>query len=199
MNLDKLILDVAVLLKLFLLLSSSHSVLCLFSPEQKFHHSPPSQIFLEMSGILFSEEINLHMHFSESTNGKEPVCQCRRYKGQGFDPWVGKIPSRRAWQPTPIFLPGKAHGQRSLADASSAKSTTSSGVTELDTTEMTCYSLQLCIQMGISFLFSFAFCFSSFQSSLYTMLRQLLCLFTFLFLGDGFDPCLLHYVTNLCP
>ena len=33
----------------------------------------------------------------------------------GFDPWVGKIPWRRAWQPTPVFLPGASHGQRSLA------------------------------------------------------------------------------------
>ena len=33
----------------------------------------------------------------------------------GFDPWVGKIPWRRAWQPTPVFLPGESHGQRSLA------------------------------------------------------------------------------------
>ena len=32
----------------------------------------------------------------------------------GFYPWVGKIPWRRAWQPTPVFLPGKSHRQRSL-------------------------------------------------------------------------------------
>ena len=32
-----------------------------------------------------------------------------------FDPWVGKIPWRRAWQPTPVFLPGESHRQRSLA------------------------------------------------------------------------------------
>ena len=32
-----------------------------------------------------------------------------------FDPWVGKIPWRRAWQPTPVYLPGESHGQRSLA------------------------------------------------------------------------------------
>ena len=32
----------------------------------------------------------------------------------GFDPWVRKIPWRRRWQPTPVFLPGKSHGQRSL-------------------------------------------------------------------------------------
>ena len=31
-----------------------------------------------------------------------------------FDPWVGKIPCRREWQPTPVFLPGEFHGQRSL-------------------------------------------------------------------------------------
>ena len=32
-----------------------------------------------------------------------------------FSDWVGKIPWRRAWQPTPVFLPGESHGQRSLA------------------------------------------------------------------------------------
>ena len=32
----------------------------------------------------------------------------------GFDPWVGKVPWRRAWQPTPAFLPGESHGQKSL-------------------------------------------------------------------------------------
>ena len=37
--------------------------------------------------------------------------QCRR---PGFDPWVGKIPWRRKWQPTPVLLPGESHGQRSL-------------------------------------------------------------------------------------
>jgi len=44
-------------------------------------------------------------------SGKESTCQCRR---QGFDPWSGKIPWRRKWQLTPVFLPGKSHGQRSL-------------------------------------------------------------------------------------
>ena len=40
------------------------------------------------------------------------VClQCRRPR---FDPWVGKIPCRREWQPTPVFLPGESHGQGSL-------------------------------------------------------------------------------------
>ena len=35
-----------------------------------------------------------------------------------FYPWVGKIPWRRAWQPTPVFLPGESHGQRSLVSYS---------------------------------------------------------------------------------
>ena len=48
-------------------------------------------------------------------SGKEPTCQSRRHKRRGFDPWVRKIPWRRTWQPTPVFLPGKFYGQRSLA------------------------------------------------------------------------------------
>ena len=47
-------------------------------------------------------------------SSKEPACQRRRHKRPGFDPWVRKIPWRRKWQPTPVFLPGEAHGQRSL-------------------------------------------------------------------------------------
>ena len=42
--------------------------------------------------------------------------QCRRPR---FNPRVGKIPWRRKWQPAPVFLPGKFHGQRSLAGYSS--------------------------------------------------------------------------------
>ena len=48
-------------------------------------------------------------------SGKESTCQCRRCKRCGFNPWVRKIPWRRKWQPTSVFLPGKPHGQRSLA------------------------------------------------------------------------------------
>ena len=36
-------------------------------------------------------------------------------KRRDFDPWLGKIPCRRKWQPTPVFLPGESHGQKSLA------------------------------------------------------------------------------------
>ena len=59
----------------------------------------------------------LSMHtrgFPAGTVGKESTCQCRRQKRQGFDSWVGKIPWRRKWQSTPVFLPGKFSGQRNL-------------------------------------------------------------------------------------
>ena len=46
-----------------------------------------------------------------SGNGKESTCQCRRCR---FNPWVGKVTWRRAWQLTPVFLPGKSHRQRCL-------------------------------------------------------------------------------------
>ena len=51
------------------------------------------------------------MGFPGGASSKEPSCQCKRY---GFEPWVGKIPWGRAGQPTPVFLPGESHGQRSL-------------------------------------------------------------------------------------
>ena len=49
---------------------------------------------------------------------KEFTCQCRKCKRHRFNPWVGKIPWRRKWQPIPVFLPGEFHGQRSLVGCS---------------------------------------------------------------------------------
>ena len=53
--------------------------------------------------------------FPGGAGGTEPAYQCWRGQRHGFHPWVGKIPGRRAWQPTPVFLPGESHGQKSLA------------------------------------------------------------------------------------
>ena len=53
--------------------------------------------------------------FPGGTDGKELTSQCRRHQRCEFETWVRKIPWRRAWQPTPVFLPGESHGQRSLA------------------------------------------------------------------------------------
>ena len=58
-----------------------------------------------------SESSHLYLGLPRWPSGKESTCQCRR---RGFYPWVGKIPWRRKWQPTPVFLPGKSHGQRGL-------------------------------------------------------------------------------------
>ena len=67
-------------------------------------NADPRFRILVLSWLLF-------VGFPVGASGKERPCQCRRY---GFDPWVGKIPWRRKWQPTPVFLPGKSHGQRIL-------------------------------------------------------------------------------------
>ena len=61
--------------------------------------------------------------------GKEPTCQCRRHKRCGFDTWVRKSSWRRKCQPTLVYLPGKSHGQRSVAGCSPW------GHRESDTTE----------------------------------------------------------------
>ena len=57
----------------------------------------------------------------------------------GFNPWVRKIPWRRAWQRTPVFWPGESHGQRSLAGYSPW------GRKQLDTTEHTCILNDYCV------------------------------------------------------
>ena len=55
------------------------------------------------------------MGFPGSSDGKESACNAGDL---GFDPQVGKIPWRRERQPTPVFLLGEVHGQRSLVDYS---------------------------------------------------------------------------------
>ena len=82
--------------------------------------------------VIVSTLLELELHFSRrnifghslavqwlggfpgSASGKEPAYQGRGFKRCEFDPWVGKIPWRWEWQPTPVFLPGESRGQRSL-------------------------------------------------------------------------------------
>ena len=71
--------------------------------------------------------------------------KCRRHKRCRFDPWVRKIPWRKKWEPTPVFLPGKPHGQRSLVGYSPwdhKESGTTEGLTHIHTTKR----LQMYIQ-----------------------------------------------------
>ena len=60
--------------------------------------------------LVNSIKVDITLGFPAGTSGKEPTCQCRRHKRHRFDPWIGKIPWRRAWQPTPVFWPGESHG-----------------------------------------------------------------------------------------
>ena len=62
-------------------------------------------------------------------SSKESSCQFKRLRRHRFYPWVRKISWRKAWQPTPLFLPGESHGQRSLVEYSPW------GCKELDTTQ----------------------------------------------------------------
>ena len=60
---------------------------------------------------LEKHALNIHKGLPMWRSGKESACQCRRC---GLDLWVGKIHWSRKWKLTPVFLPGKFHGQSSL-------------------------------------------------------------------------------------
>ena len=68
----------------------------------------------ELPSPTFLSMLTFFQGFPTGTSGKEPTCQCRRHKRFEFDPWILKISWRRAWQLTPVFLPGDSHRQRSL-------------------------------------------------------------------------------------
>ena len=92
-------------------------------PQMKVEHASASWSLFSLQGLQselsMAKGQRFSTEFSAATwatvgffiSGKEPACQCRRHR---FDSWVGKIPWRRKWQPTPIFLPGESHRQRSL-------------------------------------------------------------------------------------
>ena len=71
------------------------------------------------------------LNFQGGASDKESVCQCTRCKRSSFDPWVGKIPWRRKWHS--VFLPGKSHGERSLASYSPKGSQSQKGLKQLST------------------------------------------------------------------
>ena len=89
----------------FPLTDSSISVQCI-----KCNHSLGQ---LRRSGLSLTLE-----GFVDVASHKESTCQCRRCKRWEFNSWVRKIPWRREWLPTPVFLPGEFHGQRSPVDYS---------------------------------------------------------------------------------
>ena len=83
-------------------------------------HSSVTETWMQLTLSLFFPlfflcDYSLPVGFPGGASGKESAHQSRRHKRtSGFDSWVRKIPWSRAWQPPPVFLPGKFHGQRSL-------------------------------------------------------------------------------------
>ena len=127
---------------------------------------PPVGSYSE-GGVLVPDwrSVLLILGFPGGTSGKESACQWRRHKRHGFDPWVRKIPWRRSWQPTPVFLPGESHGQGSLTSYSpwSCK--------ESDTTEACTHLVQAC-----SALSALGWRLAASASSLHSALFAALCL-----------------------
>ena len=61
--------------------------------------------------LIYNIYLYIERDFPGGSDGKSICLHCRIPQ---FDPWFGKILWRRKWQPTPVFFPGKSHGQRSL-------------------------------------------------------------------------------------
>ena len=85
-------------------------------------------LFLLEFGYIFGKEYFSYW-LPKWLSGKESACKCRRPWRHWFDPWVRKIPWRREWQPPPVFVPGKSHGQGAW------RTTVHGGHKELDMTE----------------------------------------------------------------
>ena len=99
--------------------------------EERFLKDRKQYIKLNHSDFVRSPK---RRHFPGVSAGKEHVCQCKRPERHRFDPCVRKIPWRKKWQPAPIFLLEKFHGQRSLVGYSPWDHR------ESDMTEDTCMS-----------------------------------------------------------
>ena len=82
------------------------------------------------------------VHIPGGTIGGEPACECKRRKRWGLGSWVREIPWRRAWQPTPGFLPGESHGQKRLAGYSLW------GHKQSDTTEAMIHTQTVILQLS---------------------------------------------------
>ena len=63
---------------------------------------------------------------SPVAKGKESACNAGA-TGDGFNPWIRKILWRKAWQPTPVFLPGESHGQNPMDSWATVHRVTKSG------------------------------------------------------------------------
>ena len=120
-------------------------------------HGGHGQYFIiAISGIKLLKNYDslfiIHLRCSRRLSGKGSARQCRRCKRPGFEPWVGKVPWSRKWQLTPVFLPEKFHGLRSLVGYSLG------GLKESDTTERTAHGVRGGVMLPLLPLGSFRFC-----------------------------------------
>ena len=90
--------------------------MCIYAIYKYFHLNISNYWWQQIFHILnfWNEYLDLYYEVLAAFSGKESICRFRRHKRGRFNPWVGKIPWRREWQPTPVLLPGKFHRQRSL-------------------------------------------------------------------------------------
>ena len=94
---------------------------------RKFHKNSPYQCGAAIATSWetpesLNKDTSTPGDFPGGVSGKEPTCQCRRPKRLRFAlSLIGEIPWRKAWQPTPVFLPGESHSQRRLAGHGVAK------------------------------------------------------------------------------
>jgi len=78
-------------------------------------HGALLSIYFAVKSKQTNSTVKLGGGFRGGSAGKIICLQGRSCRRHGCDPWIGKIPWRRAWKSTPVFLPGESHGQRSLA------------------------------------------------------------------------------------
>ena len=93
-------------------------------PHLPVQPGPPFLVFSSQSSCctfllfhpraFFCKTLTIWRGFPGGSVGKNPSASARRRRRWGFNPWVGKTPWRRKWQLTPVFLPEKSRGQRSL-------------------------------------------------------------------------------------
>ena len=93
-------------------------------------------------GLLIVQYFGSHCNLTQLLSGLRIHLQCQRHRRCGFDPSVRKIPWRRKWQPTSVYMPEKSHGQRTLTGYSPK------GHRQLDTTGQKYKTNKECDQGG---------------------------------------------------
>ena len=96
-------------------MSSIYLFLILFTLTQMIEIYMIKKMIFERWAVSFAHCVRGLQGLTRGFSGKESSSQCWRCQRCIFDAWVQKIPWRRAWQPTQIFLPRESHEQRSLA------------------------------------------------------------------------------------